>query len=85
MKNRDGRRTYQSLCGGSVTAASVQREIHSPNNVTKRSGGGGIVDEGVRHRRASAPAWSKPTMVQVLCSLGPVAERKRQRSGGRRR
>jgi hypothetical protein len=81
MKNRNGRRTYRSLCGGGVTTASVQREIQSPNNVTERSGGGGVVKEGGGRHRASAPAWSKSTVVQVLCSLGPAAERKRQRSG----
>jgi hypothetical protein len=50
-------------------AASVQRKIQSPNNVTeRRGGGGGVVDEGVGRRRASAPAWSESTAAQVLCS-----------------
>jgi hypothetical protein len=85
MKNRDGRRTYRSLCGGGVVAVSIQRDIQSPNNVMERGSGGGVVDEGIGCRRASAPVWSKSTAVQVLRSLGPVAEHKRQRSGGRRR
>jgi hypothetical protein len=54
MKNREVR-TYRSLAGGDGTAASVQREIQSPNNVMERSSGG-VVDEGVGRRRASAPA-----------------------------
>jgi hypothetical protein len=57
----------------------------SPGIVRERSGGGGVVGEGVGRRRASAPVWSRSTAGQVLCSLGPAAERKGQRNGGRRR
>jgi hypothetical protein len=56
------------LAGGDGTAASVQRKIQSPNNVTERRGGGVVVDEGVGRRRASAPAWSESTAAHVLCS-----------------
>jgi hypothetical protein len=62
-----------------------RRRFNSLGTVRKRSGGGGVVGEGVGRRRASAPAWSRSTAVQVLCSLGPAAERRRQRNGGRRR
>jgi hypothetical protein len=43
----------------------MQREIKSPNNVTERSGSG-VADKGVGRRRASAPAWSRSTVVQLL-------------------
>jgi hypothetical protein len=62
-----------------------EEDSTSPGTVREKSGGGGIVGEGVGRRRASAPAWSKSTAVQVLCSLGPVAEHRRQRNEGRRR
>jgi hypothetical protein len=66
-KNREVR-TYRSLAGGDGTAASVQREIQSPNNVTERSGGG-VIEKGVGCRRALAPAWSRATAVELLlCS-----------------
>jgi hypothetical protein len=53
------------LCGGGVTAASAQGKIQSPSNVAERSGGG-VVDEGVGRRRASAPAWSKSAAAFLL-------------------
>jgi hypothetical protein len=69
MKSKDKRRTYQSLADGDgTTAASVQRKIQSPSNVTKKRGGGSVVIEDVGHRRASAPAWSRSMVAQVLCS-----------------
>jgi hypothetical protein len=64
------------LAGGDGTATNVQRKIQSPNNVTERRGGG-VVDEGVGRRQASAPAWSESTTAQVLCYLSVVAERRR--------
>jgi hypothetical protein len=73
------------LNGGDGTAASSQKKIRPPGIVREKSGGGGVVGEGVGRRRASAPAWSKSTAMQVLCSLGPAAERRRQRNGVRRR
>jgi hypothetical protein len=48
-------------------AASVQRKIRSPSNVTERRGGGGVVDGDVGRRRASAPAWSRSTAEFLLC------------------
>jgi hypothetical protein len=69
MKSKDGRRTYRSLADGDgTTEASVQRKIQSPSNVTEKRGIGGVVDEDVGRRRASAPAWSRSTVAQVLCS-----------------
>jgi hypothetical protein len=68
MKNKDRRRTYRSLASGNGTATSVQRKIQSPSNVTERRGGGGIVYGDVRHRRASAPAWSRTTAELLLRS-----------------
>jgi hypothetical protein len=57
MKSKDGRRTYRSLADGDGTsAASVQRKIRSPSNVTRRRGDGGVVDEDVARCRASAQA-----------------------------
>jgi hypothetical protein len=67
MKNRDRSRAYRSLCSGGVTAASVQRKIQSPSNVTERSGGG-VVDNGAGRRLASAPAWSRSAVVFFLYS-----------------
>jgi hypothetical protein len=66
-KNREGG-THRSLAGGIGTMASVQRKIRSPSNVTKKRGGGGVIDEDVGRHRASAQAWSKSTAVQVLYS-----------------
>jgi hypothetical protein len=51
-------------------AASMQKKIQSPCNVAERSGGGGVVDENVGHRRALAPEWSRSAVELFLCSLG---------------
>jgi hypothetical protein len=69
-KNREGG-THQSLTGGSGTAAAnVQKKVQSPSSVAEERGGsGGIVDEDVGRRRASALAWSRLTAEQVLCSV----------------
>jgi hypothetical protein len=55
------------LAGGEGTAASVQRKVQSPSNVAEKSGGG-VVDEDVGRRRASAPAWSRSAAAFLLCS-----------------
>jgi hypothetical protein len=80
-KKRGKRRTHRRSSGGELP----KEDSTSPGTVRKRSGGGGVVGEGVGRRRASAPAWSKSTAARVLCSLGPAAECKGQRNGGRRR
>jgi hypothetical protein len=51
MKNGEGRRTYRSLCGGGVAAASVQREIQSPSNVREKRKTGGVNCEELERRR----------------------------------
>jgi hypothetical protein len=67
MKNGEGR-TYRSLAGGDGAAASVQREIQSPNSVAERISDG-VIDKDVGRHQASASAWSRSTAVQRLCSL----------------
>jgi hypothetical protein len=54
----------------------LEEDSTSPGTVWEKRRGG-IIGEGVGRRRASAPAWSKSTAVEVLCSLGPAAERRR--------
>jgi hypothetical protein len=58
MKNKNGEGgTHRSLAGDDGAAAvSVQKKIQSPCNAAGRRGGGGVVDEDVGRRRASAPA-----------------------------
>jgi hypothetical protein len=81
MKSKDGRRAYRSLADGDgTTAASVQRKIRSPSNVTKRrGGGGGIVDEDVGRRRASAWAGRRRRRFSVPQSGGEAQEAEGQR------
>jgi hypothetical protein len=80
MKSKDGRRTYRSLADGDgTTAASVQRRIRSPSNVTKRRGGGGIVNEDVGRRRASAQAGRWRRRISIPRSGGEAQEAEGQR------
>jgi hypothetical protein len=71
MKNRE-RGTHRSLAdGGGTAAASVQKKVQSPSNVTEERGGSnGVVDRDVGRRRASASAWSRSmaAAMLVLCS-----------------
>jgi hypothetical protein len=90
MQRRRRTEENEELTEAQAAAMERRRAPRRRFNLPRYSPGekrwsGGVVGEGVGRRQTSAPAWSKSTAVQVLCSLGPAAERRRQRNGGRRR
>jgi hypothetical protein len=55
------------LAGGNGATASVWEKFQSPSSVAEeRCGGGGVVDGGVGHRRASVSAGSRSTAAAML-------------------